>query len=179
VDPNVVAKKDGKAFRTNKVKVEDGYTVHAEYELKLCEEEEIGRTGRLKILELFPSDPKSTAARFIGRWDEKENFLDIDPIDAKGNVDRSVKFKEHHPKALPDRHFGVKICTSGKLLFKGVVSFGLGRDIQLGDLATFPDLKAEADVVHGKEHANRRHVTWARLAGRVYDLFQGVLRREK
>jgi hypothetical protein len=130
-DRKKVAEKDGKAFRTHQVQVEDGYRVAADYELTLCEEQEIGATGRLKVVHLVPSKEESSDPCFIGRWDEKANFLDFDPVDREEHVLKDVEFMGHHPTALPDRRFDVEICTGAKLVFKGVVSFGLGRDLGL------------------------------------------------
>jgi hypothetical protein len=49
-DPNMVAKKDDKAFRTHKVEVADGYVVGPEYELVLLANEKRGTTGLLRYL---------------------------------------------------------------------------------------------------------------------------------
>jgi hypothetical protein len=104
-DRKKVAEKDGKAFRTHQVQVEDGYRVAADYELTLCEEQEIGATGRLKVVHLVPSKEESSDPCFIGRWDEKANFLDFDPVDREEHVLKDVEFMGHHPTALPDRRF--------------------------------------------------------------------------
>jgi hypothetical protein len=148
-DPKIVAKKDGKAFRTHKVKVEDGYFVAPDYELRLFEEQKISATGLLKVLELVPSDPRATDPSFIGRWDEKANHLDIDATDANGNIDKSVRFTGHHPAALPDRRFAVEIRTDGgKLVFKGIVSFGLGREVLL-EAGAIAVTGFKAELIHG------------------------------
>jgi hypothetical protein len=137
-DPRIVAKKDGKAFRTHKVEVEDGYVVASDYRLVLCERWEISATGLLKIFELSPSDPQSTLSHFIGRWDERKSRLKVYAVDATDTVDKSVRFAEHHPRALPDHRFDVEIrLPEGALIFKANVGFGLGGDVRVeGDSLT-------------------------------------------
>ena len=48
--------KQGGVFRTNAVQVEPGYFVAPDDELRLCEQQEGGGTGLLKVLESLPSE---------------------------------------------------------------------------------------------------------------------------
>jgi hypothetical protein len=128
-DPQSVAKKDGKAFRTHRVAVE--CFVASDYELERLEEQERGATGLLRVLWLRPRSAGSPG--FVGRWDEKKNMLDFDAVDGDGDVDRTVEFDGHHSSSLPNRHFAVEIRfpKAGRLIFAGIVAFGLGRDLAL------------------------------------------------
>ena len=56
-DRKGVAKQDG-VLRTNAVQVEPGYFVAPDDELRLCEQQEVGSPGLLKVLELLPSEPR-------------------------------------------------------------------------------------------------------------------------
>lgn len=149
-EKEAVARKDGKAFRTGRVQIEDGYFVDPAYRLKLCEHQEIGATGRLIVVELDANDPTSGAPSFIGRWDERANHLDFDAVDDKHHVDKRVTFIGHHPSPLPDRHVAVDLAHGGRVIFKGVISFALGRDLALGDaLNATAGLKCDAEVIRG------------------------------
>ncbi|PYM72619.1 MAG: hypothetical protein DME10_12170 [Candidatus Rokuibacteriota bacterium] len=72
-----VARRDG-VFKTNNVVVEAGWLVASDYEFTLNAHQQIGATGLLKVFQLAPSDPASSSLRFVGRWDEADNVLDID-----------------------------------------------------------------------------------------------------
>jgi hypothetical protein len=125
-DPDEVAKKDG-AHRTNKVTIEPGAVLDPDYTCTVLENE-IGATGRLKVLRLAPSSREGAAPCFLGRWDEKDKALDFDFVDTKDNV-QPVEFPGHHSTDLGDRRFGVEIRDPNavtKLVFKGVVVVRLG-----------------------------------------------------
>ncbi len=126
-DREVVRNKDG-PFKTNLVKVESDYLLAAEYTLVRFNETEMEPTGRLNVIGIFPSsDESADDPRFLGRWDEKEQLLDFDPVDAKYHVDKRVTFAGHHPTPLGGRRFEVELRTERKgLIFRGVVSVALG-----------------------------------------------------
>ena len=79
LDKGVVAKKDGKAFRTNRAEVATDYLVADAYDLRLLEGQEISSTGLLEVLELVAREPRSGLPGFIGRWDQKAGALDRCP----------------------------------------------------------------------------------------------------
>ncbi len=143
MDPRNVEKKDGKAFRTHRVEVEDGYVVDQDYDLVLLEDEERGKTGLLPVFALKARE--SSLPSFQGRWDEKRprdqkpgnpGALDVDMIDADGKRTKEG-FEEHHTPQLPGngRRFlvEIRVPAGGRLIFSGVVSFGLGFDLALGE----------------------------------------------
>jgi len=51
-------------FRTNRVNVESGYLIASGYDL-LAFEQEVGATGRLKVLRMFPLEERSAEPRFL------------------------------------------------------------------------------------------------------------------
>ena len=129
-DRDVVANKDG-PFKTNLVEVEPGYLLVADYTLVRFSETQIEPTGRLKVIGIFPSSAQSTAPRFLGRWDEKEQQLDFDPVDGRHHVDKSV-FDGHHTTRVGNRRFEVELRKEERrLIFRGVVSIALGIRAQL------------------------------------------------
>jgi len=140
VDKGLVAKKDGKAFRTTPVEVEPGYFLADSYLLPPLEGQEIGPTGLLKVLELVPRERDSGLPGFIGRWDERAATLDIQITGVSRTTVKRFKksqigYSGHHPERLPGRRFQVDLRIPGTRVFCGVVSFGLGRDLALGSVS--------------------------------------------
>jgi hypothetical protein len=138
VDKNKVATKDGKAFRTTRVEVEPGWSVADSYNLRLAEGQEISPTGLLTVLELVPRE--AGLPNFVGRWHEKVQALKIDiggvsKASMKRFRNSEAGYAGHHPLQLSDRHFQIELQIPGTYVFRGVVSFGLGRDLALGAAA--------------------------------------------
>lgn len=125
-NPDEVAQKDG-AHRTNVVAIESGAVLNSDYNCTVLENE-IGATGRLKVLRLTPSSEQGAAPCFLGRWDEKDKALDFDLVDSEDNV-LPVEVPGHHSTHLGDRRFEVEIRAPyavTKLVFKGIVVVRLG-----------------------------------------------------
>ena len=76
MDIEKVAIRDGKAFKTNEVKVKQDYYIDARYELSLYPRNKITPTGLLTVGELKPKD--NALPRFLLRWDERAKSLDVD-----------------------------------------------------------------------------------------------------
>jgi len=143
VDPGKVREKDGKARKPLKVEVSTGY-LNSDYRLQLCSDHSIGNTGLLVIFRLTTKSSKPP--EFIGRWDEKDNSLDVDIL----GVDKAEKsrFKrgevgcsDHHPTMRitsnrAGRTFHVNIQYRCTLIFDGVVCFGLHRELELATKCT-------------------------------------------
>jgi hypothetical protein len=142
-------KKDGRAFAVTEVLVEDGYTIHEDYRLhpeprpdsnRIKEPRRITSTGHLIVLQILPKVEGLTG--FCLRWDERPGLLDVDLIGgtrtARSNFRKGLRgYEGHHPEPLPDRRFDVKIRMPGLTVFRGVVSFGLGRETEVpGDTLT-------------------------------------------
>ena len=148
-----VAKRDGKAFKTNEVKVKQDY-IDAKYELSHYPRNEITPTGLLTVGELKPKD--NILPRFLFRWDEKGDNLDVDI----NNVSRDKKRKfehgqggygGHHPKRIPDEKnkiFGVDIKIPDFQVFKGKISFGLHREL-VGTLNLKPSITGSVEKKEG------------------------------
>ena len=132
------------SFRTHEVAVE--CFVASDDELTRLQEEERGANRLLRVLWLKPMVAGSPG--FVGRWDEKATSLDFDAVDDRGNVDKAVAFDGHHPTPLPERRFAVEIRfpQAGRLIFAGIVSFGLGFDVALRE-----ELHLQAEVIPDAE----------------------------
>ena len=125
------ANQDG-PFRTNRVNVESGYSLAPGYDLVAFEQQEIGDTGRLKVLRFCPSDDQTEDPCFLGRWDEKGNSLDFDLVDRQDHVLKRQPYG-HHPKFLGDRRFEVELGSDADhIVFRGIVSIALGFRMHLG-----------------------------------------------
>ncbi len=139
MDPRRVAVRDGKAFRVSTLRVEceyidSDYTFPGEEEAK---EREMTTTGHLKVFELVPATP--TLPRFTGRWDQgRDCCIDIDMDGTSGSAIRDFRqgrrgYRGHHPARQASGQFLVDLTLPGnRRVFKGVVSLGLGRDLELG-----------------------------------------------
>jgi hypothetical protein len=131
-------RKDGRAFGVTKVAVEPGHVLHPDYDLRIETPRRITRTERLVVLELVPK--VEGLLGFSGRWDERDGHLDIDPVG--GSRSAKAKFRNgrggyrgHHPTLLTDRLFDVDVQVPGSIVFRGVVSFGLSRQLDLSTVA--------------------------------------------
>jgi hypothetical protein len=162
MDPRQVATKDGKAFGTNLVTVEEGYVVHSDYELALLSFADIGETGLLKVFEVTPNGTGKPG--FVGRWDEKKNRLDVDITGVTEEVTRLFQkgrqgYLGHHPDPLPgpERRFPVVLrVPDAGMVFSGVLSFGLRRKLALG-LAAQAEVGFSAELIRPDEtNQNRR-----------------------
>ena len=131
-----VAKRDGKAFKTNEVKVKQDY-IDAGYELFHYPRNEITPTGLLTVGELKPKD--NILPRFLFRWDEKAESLDVDINNISEEIKRKFKagkegYEGQHTKRVPDeknRIFEVSIKIPGITVFEGETSFGLHRELEV------------------------------------------------
>jgi len=121
-------KRDGvdKAFN---IKVEKQF-LHPEYFINLEQQELIGDTGLLKILELKSSN--SQKPNFIARWDKNKDTIDVDiyntDIDAKKRfLTRKKGYEGHRPELVDtnNRTFKIFISILGEKIYKGTVFFNI------------------------------------------------------
>lgn len=153
--PEEVAIKDGKAFKTTEVKVIENWR-HPKYEMIKYRENRITDTGLLLVAELRPME--ENLPRFLFRWDEKAESLDVDITDVSEEIKRKFKrgregYEGHHPKRVPDEKeiiFEVCIRTPQGKVFEGKISFGLHRELEGKSPVKF-SCNAIMDVVNRKE----------------------------
>lgn len=153
--PEEVAIKDGKAFKTTEVKVIEKW-IHPKYEMIKYRENRITDTGLLLVAELRPME--ENLPRFLFRWDEKAESLDVDITDVSEEIKRKFKrgregYEGHHPKRVPDEKeiiFEVCIRTPQGKVFEGKISFGLFRELEGKSPVKF-SCNAIMDVVKRKE----------------------------
>ncbi len=157
MDPRIVEKKDGKAFAVLKVHPLDGHFIAHSYELRCFDEIRISNTGWLKVFELVPhavSEP-----RFIGRWDERAEQLDVDITGVPESISQKFKrgsggYNGHHSQRLATegRQYKVAISIPEGKIFEAVMCFGVLRELELkGSLEVKSDLAIEAEVIRGEK----------------------------
>jgi len=120
-------------FRVNSsfnVKVEKEF-LHAEYSMK-TDKSEMTETGHLVVFEL-KTDNKALPY-FVGRWDQKEELLDIDilGIDKKAVSNfRAEKngYSGHHPELILEspRLFQIEINIPECKIMKGNMTFNINH----------------------------------------------------
>ena len=158
MDREKVASRNGKAFKTNEVKVNLDY-IDARYELSHYPKNDITPSGLLTIGELKSRD--KSLPEFLFRWDEKAESLDVDIINTPEVNKRKFKsgkegYGGHHPKRIADeknRTFEVDIKIPNFQVFKGKVSFGLHRELEVTVKS-----KASVSVSVEKKRGNKRDV---------------------
>jgi hypothetical protein len=129
-DPKKVAEKDG-AHKTNRVTVERVDFLADGYQIERLDGEEIGHTGRLKVLRIRPVEEQSEAPRFLGRWDDgRDQSLDFNLVDRQDNQIGKLPHG-HRPDRLKDleghRQYQVEIgLDAHHIVFKGIVEVALG-----------------------------------------------------
>ena len=154
--PEEVAIKDGKAFKTTEVKVIEKW-IHPKYKMIKYRENRITDTGLLLVAELRPME--ENLPRFLFRWDEKAESLDVDITDVSEEIKRKFKrgregYEGHHPKRAPDEKeiiFEVCIRTPQGKVFEGKISFGLFRELEASKSLVEFSCNAIMDVVRRKE----------------------------
>lgn len=136
MDPNKVARRDGKA--RSAFNVSERHTlINSAYEIAL-DGQQIRPTGPLVIARLRPKNATiTTLPEFVLRWDEKDNRLDVDPVDvseAEGTKFRkgTSSYYGHHAKKLQSgpRVFEANIGWHGYRIYHGEIRFSLAREVE-------------------------------------------------
>ena len=137
MDPNKVAKRDGRARSAPNVN-ERHTLIHPEYEI-ILDGQQIGPTGLLVIARLRPMNATTrTLPEFVFRWDEKDNHLDVDPVDvseAEGSKFRkgTGSYYGHRARKLQSgsRIFQANIGWHGYRIYRGEIGFNLAREAEI------------------------------------------------
>jgi hypothetical protein len=137
MDKDKVAKRDGKARSAFNVSEQHTF-IHSEYDIVL-DGKQIEPTGLFVIARLKLRNAKiGTLPEFILRWDEKDNRLDVDPVNV--TKDEVIQFKKgtsnyygHHPVKLRSdpRVFEVNIRWDGRPVYHGEIRFSLAREAEI------------------------------------------------
>jgi len=135
MDKDKVAKRDGKARSAPKSSEQHTF-IHADYEIVL-KRRPIEGTGPLVIAELKPRDTKIGALpRFVFRWDEGANHLDVDPV----KVSKAEKSQFQHGIGGYYGHRTVRLSSSPRVfaadigwraerIYQGQITFNLAREV--------------------------------------------------
>lgn len=153
MDTNKVAKRDGKARRAFNVSERHTF-IHPEYDIVL-DGEQIGPTGLLVIARLRPKNATiRTFPEFILRWDEKDNHLDVDPVDVSKAEESQFKkgtsnYYGHQASKLRSnpRVFEANIGWHSQPVYHGEIRFNLARE---AEVRVAIGLSTSASVSFGK-----------------------------
>jgi len=112
--------------------------IHPDYEVKFGDPK-VSSTGSMVIFKLIPKDGCS-GPRFVGRWDNKQEALDVDVFDAIDKENKQFKAGadgycgHHNGKAefgASGRTYQIKIEWLGKgTIFEGEANFAVHRRLQ-------------------------------------------------
>lgn len=135
MDRDEVAKRDGKARRVFNISEQRIYK-HTDYDIILGSEQ-IEPTGLLVVASLKPKDVRhGQLPKFVLRWDEKANVLDVDSMnttkdEVKAFKDGTNDYYGHHPKKIGSspRKFDVCIGWNGHQVYHGKIAFSIGREV--------------------------------------------------
>lgn len=136
MDINKVTKRDGKARSAFNISERHTF-IHPEYDIVL-DSGQIGPTGLLVIARLQPKNATiGTLPEFVLRWDEKDNHLDVDPVDVLKAEESQFKkgtsnYYGHHADKLRSgpRVFEINIGWHGRLVYHGEIRFNLAREAE-------------------------------------------------
>ena len=127
MDRQRVSQRDGKVFVATKVEIVPGWFIDPSYQIVLLVGSQISPTGLLRVFELSPD--QGSLPRFIGRWDERADRLDIDILNVPQLLRGAFKrgwfgYRGHHPKSVhgDTRRYRVEIWVSHRKIFDGEVS---------------------------------------------------------
>ncbi len=126
--------RDGRAFGVNEVKA-DTYHIDKDYNLECYSKKKITRTGLLEVAIL--KSTKKLLPKFIFRWDEKADTLDIGILNVSYINKRSFNsgingYTGHHPKRVGrNKVFKVFIKTPDRIIFNGLITSPLHREQEL------------------------------------------------
>lgn len=137
MDPEKFANK-GHAYKHDDLTIDAG-TLHPDYEVELGDAG-VSATGKLSMFKLFPKS--GTGPRFEGRWDDKQEELDVDVFDV--TKEENAKFKgkadgycgHHNGKANFDstgRTYSLKIAWPAiGTIIEGTANFKVHRRLPTG-----------------------------------------------
>lgn len=138
MDKNKVAQRNGRARRVFNVSEIHSY-IDEKYTIKLVSGGEITPTGYLVVGTLSPKHaPEYRELPSFGfRWDEKDNALDIDPVNvSEAEINEFRKgtgdCHGHHTKKISSspRIYDVDIKWGGEHIYSGQIGFNLGREVE-------------------------------------------------
>lgn len=142
---DIYKRKGGNIFRHNKIfnaKI-NTQELNENYELSVPEINELSETGLLTIFKIHPRSNKEMPS-FSGRWDEKQNMLDMDILNVTDKISTLFKagkdgYFGHHPIRISEspRLFQVIIKIPEHDIFNGEVTFNINMGHAPGALGPF------------------------------------------
>lgn len=130
--------KRGHAYKHDDLTITES-NIHPDYEVKFGDPE-VSSTGRMVVFKLLPKS--GSGPRFEGRWDDKQEELDVDVFDATSEETKRFKASadgycgHHNGKAKygsSGRTYEIKIVWPGKnTIFEGEANFKIHRRLPVG-----------------------------------------------
>ena len=139
MDPEKFKNKRGKVAGTTKVKPLEIEYKNPNYEVKLLPNTPATETGLVEVMELVPK--VSNLPKFVARWDEKENTLDVDMYEGEKNnrnpswIKEENGYKGHHAtkRVGAGRIFDIDIKIPNMRIFKGSFNVGFRFEVSVND----------------------------------------------
>lgn len=138
--------------------------INDDYEIIFSGETEISRTGLLAIFSLIPK--KNRSPRFIGRWDQTQEVIDVDIENIDEKSMRAFKatkngFVGHRSTRISQdpRTFLVDISLPSGPIFRGTFTLNIGWGLEMSETLEVIDF---VETVPGRNG----------LLARVRDLFK-------
>jgi hypothetical protein len=150
MDPEKFKEKTKKVGGTTKVEVALIDFLDSEYEVEILSEQSTTPTGLLEVIRLKPR--KLELPKFIFRWDENADKLDID-IYKKERLCKElwseIGYNGHQTKKMPGegKLFEANISIPNRHIFKGNIDVGLFMQLIIKDSTNLTD---SIKVVHKK-----------------------------
>ena len=129
---------DAKKFREKTVKVDSASNINLEdvyldprYTRQVPNPAPATPTGHLVIFRLNPNTPNLPS--FEGRWDEKQNTIDVDLIDIKG-TSRKKGFQGHRAKTVSEdpRVFKIDIQLPKFRVYEALLTLNVNWGVSIG-----------------------------------------------
>lgn len=126
MDPEKFKKKTKKVAGTTDVDILMVEYLNPKYEIEVFSNKRTTPTGLLEVARLKPK--KAELPRFIFRWDENTDDLDVDIYKEgrhRNDLWKIPDYKGHHTKKIKNRRFKANIEIPKEKVFRGVIDVGL------------------------------------------------------
>lgn len=126
MDQKKFENKTKKVAGTTKIDVLKIEYLNQDYEKKILPDNPATKTGLVEVMELIPKI--SEMPKFILRWDEKANTLDVDIYKGdkiRNNLWSTKGYNGHHAQEIENRIFKIDISIPNTKIFSGIINTGL------------------------------------------------------
>lgn len=121
--------------------------LHPSYKLEHLASADAGKTGLLRLFSLVSQD--SEFPSFEGRWDAKQNAVDVDLVacDDRSKLFKSGKngYRGHHSVHVEDQRYAIIIAIPQGEVFRGVLELDANAIVYLEEEIKF-DIEDELSI---------------------------------